>query len=103
MNQLHLESLKEEQANNEIKIRQLSIYCNNAIDLLSELKGCFLHNNERYENKVESFINQSPEICLGEHDAQVIEKLIYSCPTNPNLTQDKIKEALQGYADALRK
>lgn len=97
----HIESIKQELAIAEMKVRQLSIYCNNAIDLLSEINTAFLHSNERYSNKVQNFIKQKPETSLAEYEAQVIERLIYD-PKSPDLAQSNIKEALQKYADDKR-
>ncbi len=97
----HIESTKQELAIAQMKVRQLSIYCNNAIDLLSELNTAFLHNNDRYSNKVQNFIKQKPETLLAEYEAQVIERLIYD-PKSPDLSQTNIKNALQDYADMLR-
>lgn len=101
INEFHIESIKEELASYEMKVRQLSIYCNNAIDLLSEVDAAFLHNNDRYSNKVQNFIKQKPETSLSEYEAQVIERLIYD-PKSPDLAQSNIKEALQAYANARR-
>ena len=97
----HIESMKSELANAEMKVRQLSVYSNNAIDLLSELNTAFLHNNERYSDKVQNFIKQKPQEALAENDAQVIEKLLYDV-NSPYFDPSNIKEVLQKYADDLR-
>ena len=106
-NQLHLESLKEELANAEMKNRQLAVYSNNAIDLLSEIDSCFLHNNQRYSNKVKDFIAKKPETALAEYQAHAIEKAAHDlsvCQFDSRVSPPPItKESLLKYAEDLRK
>lgn len=99
-NQLHLESLKEELANAEMINRQLSAYVINSNNLLSEIQTAFLHSNERYSDKVQAFLVQTPKACLAENNLQVVEGLIYG--GSVALAQTSVMDAIKAYADKFR-
>lgn len=102
-NQLHLEKMKEENA----QVVQINIELVAMLKLADALiqeimmTGELDYLHDELNDKIKAYMIVTRTQNLKEHDAQVIEKLIYGCGS-PDLTQTNIKKALQDYANDLR-